>query len=89
VRLDIAGGWSDTPPFSLERVGRVLNLAVKLEGKAPVGAHVTAVSAAGTDMPLHLRRPYSAKQTSVNSPLLPRAHGRLLARDPRTPMPSF
>lgn len=36
VRLDLAGGWSDTPPFCLEHGGRVLNLAVELNGQAPV-----------------------------------------------------
>ncbi|GJP45147.1 hypothetical protein CLOM_g4560, partial [Closterium sp. NIES-68] len=47
VRLDIAGGWSDTPPWSLERCGTVLNMAVVLEGKRPVGATVTVVNEPG------------------------------------------
>ena len=29
VRLDLAGGWTDTPPYSLEKSGKVLNLATK------------------------------------------------------------
>ena len=29
VRLDIAGGWSDTPPFCFEHGGSVLNIAVE------------------------------------------------------------
>lgn len=41
VRLDITGGWSDTPPWSLEQNGRVLNMAVLLNGAAPVGAKVS------------------------------------------------
>ena len=47
VRLDLAGGWSDTPPWSLERVGRVLSLAVLLDGEAPVGAQVSVRSLPG------------------------------------------
>ncbi len=41
VRFDIAGGWSDTPPWCLERTARVLNLAVRLDtesGRADGGA---------------------------------------------------
>jgi galactokinase/mevalonate kinase-like predicted kinase len=36
VRLDIAGGWTDTPPYCLEHGGSVLNLAVDLNGQPPV-----------------------------------------------------
>jgi galactokinase/mevalonate kinase-like predicted kinase len=36
VRLDFAGGWSDTPPYCLERGGSVLNAAVKLNGQYPI-----------------------------------------------------
>jgi fucokinase len=44
VRFDIAGGWSDTPPYCLERPARVLNLAALLDGQAPVGAYVETLS---------------------------------------------
>ncbi|KAG0577868.1 hypothetical protein KC19_5G187500 [Ceratodon purpureus] len=40
VRLDIVGGWSDTPPWSIERVGCVLNMAVQLDGLSPLCAEV-------------------------------------------------
>lgn len=40
VRLDFAGGWSDTPPYCLERGGSVLNAAVTLNGQYPVQAIV-------------------------------------------------
>jgi galactokinase/mevalonate kinase-like predicted kinase len=43
VRLDFGGGWSDTPPHSLERGGTVLNAAVLLEGLRPVRATVRAL----------------------------------------------
>lgn len=38
VRIDLAGGWSDTPPICLEHGGTVLNMAVMLERRAPVRA---------------------------------------------------
>jgi len=36
VRLDLAGGWTDTPPYCLEHGGRVLNVAVDLNGQPPI-----------------------------------------------------
>lgn len=36
VRLDFAGGWSDTPPFCIEHGGTVLNAAITLNGQYPV-----------------------------------------------------
>jgi len=36
VRFDLAGGWSDTPPYSLEYGGAVLNVAVELNGQPPI-----------------------------------------------------
>lgn len=42
VRVDFVGGWSDTPPWSLERPGCVLNMAISLEGSLPVGAIIEA-----------------------------------------------
>ena len=38
ARLDLAGGWTDTPPFSLEFGGCVLNASVLLNGQPPVQA---------------------------------------------------
>ena len=38
ARLDFGGGWSDTPPYSLERGGTVLNAAVRLRGALPIVA---------------------------------------------------
>jgi len=45
VRVDFAGGWSDTPPHSIERGGGVLNAAVLLDGKLPVHAWCQRLSA--------------------------------------------
>ena len=36
VRLDLAGGWTDTPPYCLQHGGRVVNLAVDLNGQPPI-----------------------------------------------------
>ncbi|MEN8254195.1 MAG: bifunctional fucokinase/fucose-1-phosphate guanylyltransferase [Verrucomicrobiota bacterium] len=36
VRFDFAGGWTDTPPYSLEHGGTVLNIAVELNGQPPI-----------------------------------------------------
>lgn len=36
VRLDLAGGWTDTPPFCIEYGGRVVNVAVDLNGQPPI-----------------------------------------------------
>jgi len=36
ARLDLAGGWTDTPPFSLEHGGCVANAAVVLNGQPPI-----------------------------------------------------
>jgi galactokinase/mevalonate kinase-like predicted kinase len=36
ARLDLAGGWTDTPPYCIEFGGKVVNLAVDLNGQPPV-----------------------------------------------------
>ncbi|KAK2190909.1 hypothetical protein NP493_65g05009 [Ridgeia piscesae] len=40
ARIDISGGWSDTPPITYEHGGAVLNAAISLDGKKPIGAKV-------------------------------------------------
>ena len=40
VRIDIAGGWTDTPPFCLLEGGNVVNLAIELNGQPPLQAYV-------------------------------------------------
>jgi galactokinase/mevalonate kinase-like predicted kinase len=43
VRIDLAGGWTDTPPICNVHGGTVINLAVNLDGSVPVrvSAHRT------------------------------------------------
>ncbi len=36
VRIDLAGGWTDTPPYSLTRGGNVINIAIELNGQPPL-----------------------------------------------------
>ena len=36
ARLDLAGGWTDTPPYCLKFGGAVVNVAVNLNGQPPV-----------------------------------------------------
>ena len=33
VRIDLAGGWTDTPPYSLMEGGNVVNIAIELNGQ--------------------------------------------------------
>jgi len=36
ARIDFGGGWTDTPPHSIERGGAVLNAALTLHGRYPI-----------------------------------------------------
>jgi fucokinase len=47
VRINLAGGWTDTPPYTLAEGGAVLNVAIKINGNNPVNVH-----AAFTDKPV-------------------------------------
>lgn len=38
ARIDLGGGWTDTPPYSIERGGTVLNAAIMLRGTFPIAA---------------------------------------------------
>ena len=40
VRIDLAGGWTDTPPYCLTSGGSVVNLAIELNGQPPLQAYV-------------------------------------------------
>ncbi len=32
-RIDVAGGWSDTPPITLEFGGAVVNIAIRVDNR--------------------------------------------------------
>jgi fucokinase len=36
ARIELAGGWTDTPPYTLERGGDVTNTAINLNGQPPI-----------------------------------------------------
>lgn len=40
VRIDVAGGWTDTPPYSLTAGGNVVNFAIDLNGQPPLQVYV-------------------------------------------------
>ena len=40
VRIDIAGGWTDTPPYCLTEGGNVVNFAMELNGQPPLHCYV-------------------------------------------------
>jgi fucokinase len=43
ARLDVGGGWTDTPPYSLEYGGCVVNAAVNLNGQPPIQAYARVI----------------------------------------------
>ncbi|MGE9289665.1 MAG: bifunctional fucokinase/fucose-1-phosphate guanylyltransferase [Puniceicoccales bacterium] len=47
VRLDLAGGWTDTPPYCFLNGGRVVNLSVELNGQPPVQIFARSSGRAG------------------------------------------
>lgn len=47
VRVDFVGGWSDTPPWSLERAGCVLNMAITLDNSLPIGTVIETTQTSG------------------------------------------
>ncbi|MDE6824809.1 MAG: bifunctional fucokinase/L-fucose-1-P-guanylyltransferase [Duncaniella sp.] len=40
VRIDLAGGWTDTAPYCLMEGGTVINFAIELNGQPPLQAYV-------------------------------------------------
>ncbi|NWI22135.1 FUK kinase, partial [Crypturellus soui] len=44
ARLDLSGGWSDTPPLTYEHGGAVVDVAVRVDGCRPLGARVRRIS---------------------------------------------
>ncbi len=40
VRIDLAGGWTDTPPYCLSHGGSVVNMAIELNGQPPLQVYI-------------------------------------------------
>jgi fucokinase len=45
ARIDLAGGWSDTPPICQDLGGAVVNMAIDLDGRPPIHAIVKRIDA--------------------------------------------
>ena len=43
ARFDTGGGWTDTPPYSLENGGSVVGIAVDLNGQPPIQAYAKLI----------------------------------------------
>lgn len=43
ARIDICGGWSDTPPVTFDVGGAVCNAAITLNGKYPIGVNARRI----------------------------------------------
>ncbi len=43
ARIELAGGWTDTPPYTLEHGGDVVNAAVNLNGQPPIHCYCRIV----------------------------------------------
>ena len=72
ARIDFGGGWTDTPPYSLERGGTVLNAAIALRGELPILAEVTLTKRGPEDPPLTLH------SRDLEATLRPRRVGEIL-----------
>ncbi|XP_072836505.2 L-fucose kinase [Pogona vitticeps] len=44
ARIDLSGGWSDTPPITYEHGGAVVDLAVLVDGRRPIGARARRIA---------------------------------------------
>lgn len=44
ARIDLSGGWSDTPPITYEHGGAVVDLAVLVDGHKPIGAQARRIA---------------------------------------------
>lgn len=44
VRIDLAGGWTDTPPYCLTMGGNVVNIAIELNGQPPLQCYIKPAS---------------------------------------------
>uniref|UniRef100_A0A4W3IP13 L-fucose kinase n=1 Tax=Callorhinchus milii TaxID=7868 RepID=A0A4W3IP13_CALMI len=44
ARIDLSGGWSDTPPITYEHGGAVVDIAVLVDKRKPIGAKVRRIA---------------------------------------------
>nr|XP_042716174.1 L-fucose kinase isoform X5 [Chrysemys picta bellii] len=44
ARIDVSGGWSDTPPITYEHGGAVVDIAILVDGRRPIGARARRIA---------------------------------------------
>ena len=44
IRVNLAGTWSDAPPYCFEHGGTMLNMAVKMNGKLPICVNIQVIN---------------------------------------------
>lgn len=63
VRLDLAGGWTDTPPYCIMEGGKVVNLSVELNGQLPLQVYARPL----TEFKIVLRSIDLGEKLDINS----------------------
>mmetsp|Transcript_9953 Transcript_9953/g.15009 ORF Transcript_9953/g.15009 Transcript_9953/m.15009 type:complete len:1065 (-) Transcript_9953:76-3270(-) len=67
VRVDLAGGWSDTAPISYEYPGAVLNVAIDIDLKCPLRCACRIIPTAEIKMVSYTVSPLEFAQTGLNT----------------------
>lgn len=82
ARIDLSGGWSDTPPITYEQGGTVLNVAVKLNGQKVTKAQVRKIKEHEIVLVIHSEdnsvRVVCSKLDDLKNYTQPNASGALL-----------
>ncbi|MEE6500165.1 hypothetical protein FKM82_003692 [Ascaphus truei] len=65
ARIDMSGGWSDTPPITYEHGGAVVNVAVLVDGRRPMGARARRIP----QLELRLRSDSGPRGTQMHTQL--------------------
>lgn len=63
LRIDVSGGWTDTPPYCLYEGGAVVNVAIDLDGEQPIRCRIIPT----TQPVIHLRSVDLAQQEIITS----------------------
>ena len=78
ARLDIAGGWTDTPPISYEHGGLVTNFAILIDGKRPIGAKIRRISQPVLELVMGTQRIVLTQSDQLADYTQPQSPGALL-----------
>eukprot|EP00058_Branchiostoma_floridae_P019145 XP_002604634.1 hypothetical protein BRAFLDRAFT_92868 [Branchiostoma floridae] len=62
ARIDLSGGWSDTPPITYEHGGSVTNVALLIDGKKPIGAKARRIQDSRPDLLIRAARHYEGAE---------------------------